>query len=201
MLNVIWIFLVASSVIVGLYTGRIPQVVAAVTSEARFALEIALGLAGILSFWLGIMKIAEAAGLVRHFARALKPLMLRLFPDIPADHPAMGAMLLNMAANILGLGNAATPFGLRAMEELEHLNKYPGVASNAMCTFLAINTSSIQLIPTTAITYLVLAGAAHPSMVIITSLFATTCSTVAAITAVKALEKMKIFNPRRGELS
>ena len=198
MLNFIWLFLVVSSVLVGLYTGHIPEVVAAVTSQAKFAIEIALGLVGLLSFWLGIMKLAEAAGLVYHFARALKPLMRRLFPEVPVDHPAMGSMLLNMAANILGLGNAATPFGLRAMEELNQLNKFPGTASNAMCTFLAINTSSIQLIPATAIAYLVMAGASHPALVIVSSLFATTCSTIAAVVSVKLLEKLKIFDQKRG---
>jgi len=200
MLNFIWLFLVVSSVVIGLYTGRINEVVAAVTQEAKFAFEIALGLVGLLSFWLGIMKLAEQAGLIRQLARALKPLMRFLFPEVPADHPAMGSMVMNMAANMLGLGNAATPFGLRAMEELNQLNKLPGVASNAMCTFLAINTSSVQLIPTTAITYLVMAGATHPALVIVSSLVATTCSTIAAVVAVKSMEKLTIFNPQRGSL-
>lgn len=198
MLNFIWLFLVVSSVLVGIYTGRIPEVVAAVTAEAKFAFEIAMGLVGLLSFWLGIMKLAEAAGLIEKIARLLKPIMLRLFPDVPADHPAMGSMLLNITANMLGLSNAATPFGLRAMEELNQLNKVPGTATNAMCTFLAINTSSVQLIPTTAITYLVMAGAVHPSKVIVSSLIATICSTIAALVTVKSLEKLRIFRVKGG---
>src|SRR5438105_15032324 len=126
-------------------------------------------------FWLGLIKIAEDAGFIQLLARMLKPILSRLFPDVPSDHPAMGAILLNIASNILGLTNAATPFGLRAMQELERLNKYPGVASNAMCTFIGINTSSVQLIPTTAIAYLAAAGAANPTDIVVTTVIATVC--------------------------
>src|SRR5436190_1036549 len=108
-----------------------------------------------MALWLGVMRLAERAGLVQKIARALRPIMRRLFPDVPGEHPAMGAMLMNMAANMLGLGNAATPLGLRAMRDLESLNPHPGTATNAMCTFLAINTASVQLIPTTAIALLI----------------------------------------------
>ena len=111
-----------------------------------------------MALWLGVMRLAERAGLIQQLARGLRPVMRRLFPDVPPDHPAMGSMLMNMAANMLGLGNAATPLGLRAMRDLETLNPHPGTATNAMCTFLAINTSSVQLIPTTAIAILVAAG-------------------------------------------
>lgn len=193
MLNVIWIFLVVSSVIIGTITGKLPAVTAAVTDSAKIAFEIALGLAGILSFWLGIMKLAENAGLIQGIARLLRPIMRQLFPDVPAEHPAMGAMLLNISSNMLGISNAATPFGLKAMEELEKLNPYPGTATNAMCTFLAINTSSVQLIPTTAIAYLAAAGASHPTNVVITSLMATSISTIVAIVAVKTLQRLTIF--------
>lgn len=193
MLNIIWLGLIILSVVFGVMTGKIPAVVASVTESAKFAFELALGLTGIMSLWLGMMRIAEEAGFVRALARAIRPLMRRIFPDVPVDHPAMGAMVMNIAANMLGLGNAATPFGLKAMAELETLNPRPGVATNAMCTFLAINTSSVQLIPTSAIAFLAAAGAAHPTDIIITSLVATTFSTMAGIIAVKFLEKTPMY--------
>ena len=193
MLNVVWFLLIFISVIIGAINGKLPDVVNAVTSQAKAAFEIALGLAGILTFWLGIMKIAENAGLIQLFARVLNPIMKRLFPDVPPDHPAMGSMVMNMAANFLGLNNAATPFGLRAMAELEKLNKFPGTATDAMCTFLAINTSSIQLIPATAIAYLAAAGADHPTDIIVTSLIATSTAMVAAVTTAKCLARWRIF--------
>lgn len=196
MLNVIWLALIILSVIFGLINGTINAVIAAVTDSAKLAFEIALGLTGIIVFWLGLMKIAEDAGLIGLFSKIIRPMTSRLFPDVPADHPAMGYMTMNFAANILGLGNAATPFGLKAMGELEKLNKQPGTATNAMCTFLAINTSSIQIIPTTAIAFLAAAGAARPTSIIATSLFATTCSTMAAIIAVKSLEKLRVFQAK-----
>lgn len=201
MLNIIWLGLIILSVVFGVITGKIPAVVASVTESAKFAFELALGLTGIMSLWLGIMRIAEEAGFVRALARAIRPLMRRIFPDVPEEHPAMGAMVMNIAANMLGLGNAATPFGLKAMAELETLNPRPGVATNAMCTFLAINTSSVQLIPTSAIAFLAAAGAAHPTDIIITSLVATTFSTMAGIIAVKFLEKTPMYRLPELEVS
>lgn len=201
MLNIIWLGLILLSVVFGLMTGRIPEVVASVTDSAKFAFELALGLTGIMTLWLGIMRIAEEAGLVRVLARAIRPLMRRLFPDVPQEHPAMGAMVMNIAANMLGLGSAATPFGLKAMAELETLNPKPGVATNAMCTFLAINTSSVQLIPTSAIAFLAAAGAAHPTDIVLTSLIATIFSTLAGIIAVKSLEKLPRYRLPQQETS
>ncbi len=197
MLNYIWLGLMVCSVILGVADGRTAQVVAAVTDSAKLAVTIAIGLVGIMALWLGLMKIAEEAGLVQLFAKAISPIMRRLFPDVPIEHPAMGSMVLNMAANMLGLNNAATPFGLRAMEELEKINKTPGTASNAMCTFLAINTSSVQLIPATAIAFLAAGGADNPAVIVGTSIIATTCSTVAAVVAVKFFEKLPMFNRRK----
>jgi len=142
------------------------------------------------------MRLAERAGLVQKIARALHPIMRRLFPDVPPDHPAMGSMLMNMAANMLGLGNAATPLGLRAMRDLEQLNPRPSVASNAMCTFLAINTASVQLIPATAIALLASAGSTRPTAIVGTALLATLCAATVAITAAKLLEKLPFFRLR-----
>ncbi len=165
---------------------------------ASTAVNISLGLIGIMALWLGIMKIAEEAGLIAIIAKLLKPITKRLFPDVPVDHPAMGSMIMNMSANMLGLGNAATPFGLKAMEELNELNPDKGTATNAMCTFLAVNTAGMTLIPATAIAIRAAAGSTEPAIIIGTSLFASACATIAGVTAAKTLEKFPI---KKGQLS
>lgn len=194
MLNTLWLGLILVSIFFATIDHRIPQLVASVTDSAKSAFEIALGLTGIIVFWLGLFKIAEAAGLLRLLSRLLQRPMSWLFPDVPSDHPAMGAIVMNIAANILGLNNAATPFGLKAMLHLQELNPKPKVATNAMCTFLAVNTSSVTLIPATTIAFLAAAGASDPTDIIITSILATTCSTIAGITAAKLLAKLPYFN-------
>jgi len=162
-LNYIWLALVVLSVAIGGWNDRLKEVTEGAFDGAKTAVTIALGLIGVMALWLGVMRLAERAGLVQKIARGLQPLMRRLFPDVPRDHPAMGSMVMNMAANMLGLGNAATPLGLRAMRDLETLNRRPGTATNAMCTFLAINTASVQLIPATAIALLAAAGSKRPT--------------------------------------
>ena len=190
MLNYIWFGMMLIAVVVGTITGNIDAVTEAAISMAKTAVEIAIGLIGIMALWLGTMKIAEESWLIQIIARALRPITIRLFPDVPEDHPAIGSIVLNMAANILGLGNAATPLGLKAMEELQELNPNKDTATNAMCTFLAINTSSVQLIlPATVVA---LMGAAS-NQIFITTIIATGLSTIAAIIAVKTLEKMNRF--------
>jgi spore maturation protein SpmA len=156
-------------------------------------MNIALPLAGMMALWLGFLRLAELSGLVRLLARALQPLLGRLFPEIPAGHPALGSMVMNMAANMLGLGNAATPLGLRAMRDLETLNPTPGTATNAMCTFLAINTSSIQLIPSTAIAILAAQGSVQATAIVGPALLATTVSTIVGVCAVKLLQHWPAF--------
>jgi len=197
MLNYIWFGMMFVAVIVGTITGNIDAVTQAAIDMSKTAVTIAIGLIGIMALWLGIMKIAEEAGLIRIIARGLRPITLWLFPDIPSDHPAIGSIILNMAANILGLGNAATPLGLKAMEELQELNDDKETATNAMCTFLAINTSSVQIIlPATVVA---LMGAAA-NQIFITTILATGLSTITAIIAVKFLEKMKRFEyPKNGK--
>ncbi len=191
MLNWIWLGLVVAAVTLGGFTGQLDAVTKAAFKSCETAVvTIAIPFIGLIALWLGVMRLAEKAGLVEILARALRPLMRRLFPDVPPEHPAMGSMLMNMAANMLGLGNAATPLGLRAMQDLETLNPRPGVASNAMCTFLAINTSSIQLVPASTVAFMAAAGATNPSAIIGTAFLATLCSTVVGITAVKFLEKL-----------
>ena len=196
MLNYIWLALVVCAVVIGGWNDRLKEVTGGAFDGAKTAVTIALGLIGIMALWLGIMRLAERAGLVQRIARGLRPLMQRLFPDVPSNHPAMGSMLMNMAANMLGLGNAATPLGLRAMRDLETLNPRPGVATNAMCTFLAINTSSVQLIPTTAIAILAASGSSRPTAIVGTAFMATLCAATVAILSVKFFEKLTIFQPR-----
>ena len=193
MLNYIWLALIVLSVAIAGWTDRLKDVTAGAFDGAKTGVTIALGLIGVMALWLGLMRLAEKAGLVQRIARGLRPIMRRLFPDVPPEHPAMGSMLMNMAANMLGLGNAATPLGLRAMRDLESLNRRPGIATNAMCTFLAINTSSVQLIPTTAIALLVAAGSTRPTAIVGTALLATLCATTVAITTVKLLEQLPFF--------
>jgi len=193
-LNYLWLGLIVSGVALGALTGRMDAITNATFDACKSSLmSIALPLGALMALWLGIMRLAEKSGSIDRLATILRPLLTRLFPDVPADHPAMGAMVMNIAANVLGLGNAATPLGLRAMQDLESLNPRPGTATNAMCTFLAINTSSIQLIPVTAVGILAAAGSAHPSAIIGTAMFASTCSFLTGIISVKLLQRLPVF--------
>ncbi|WP_290650332.1 nucleoside recognition domain-containing protein [Aquisalimonas sp.] len=162
----------------------------AVVESAGGAVELAIGLIGVMTLFLGLMKVAEAGGMLTVLARLIRPLMTRLFPEVPPDHPAMGAMILNMSANALGLGNAATPFGIRAMQELDKLNPHPGTATNSMALFLAINTSSITLLPTGVIALRAASGSVEPAAILPSTLFATACATVAAVVAAKAYQRL-----------
>lgn len=168
---------------------RMKDVTSAIIDYAGKAVEIAIGLIGIMALWLGIMKIAEQAGLISIIAKAVKPITKFLFPDVPHDHPAIGSIIMNLSANMLGLGNAATPFGLKAMDELDKINPNKGTATNAMCTFLAINTAGVTLIPATAIAIRAASGSSEPAIIIGTSFFGASCATIAGIMAVKTLEK------------
>lgn len=180
---------------------KMKQVTNSALDYAGIAVEIALGLIGIMALWLGIMKIAEESGLIKIIANAVKPITKFLFPEVPSDHPAMGSMIMNISANMLGLGNAATPFGLKAMEELETLNKNKGTASNAMCTFLAVNTAGLTLIPATAIAVRAASGSMNPALIIGTSMFGALCATVTGIAATKILEKFTSVKETNSESS
>lgn len=193
MLNAVWIGLIAAAVVVGAATGRLDAVTKAAFDSARGAVELAIGLVGVMALWLGVMRIAEEAGLARALARLLRPAARRLFPDVPADHPALAAILLNVSASWLGLGNAATPLGLKAMEELQKLNPAKDTASNAMVTFLALNTSSITLVPATIIAVRVTLGSANPTEIVAPTILASACATVVAVTAAKLLERLPAF--------
>src|SRR5262245_44508234 len=187
-LNWIWDALILGSVVYGGLTEHMQAVSEAVFDSARGAVDLVIGLVGGMMFFLGLMRIARDGGLVRAIARLLAPIMRRLFPDVPTDHPAMGAMVMNFTTNLLGLGNAATPFGLKAMVELDRLNPRPGVATDAMAMFLAMNASHLQLMPPTG-TIMIrdAAGSADPTGIWIPTLIATACSMVAAIAAVYVL--------------
>ena len=175
---------------------KLKEVTNAALDYAGTAVNIALGLIGVMALWLGIMRIAESAGLITKFASALKPFTKRLFPEVPPDHPAMGAMIMNMSANMLGLGNAATPFGLKAMEELDSLNPEKGTATNSMITFLAINTAGMTLIPASAIAIRAASGSSDPAIIIGTSLFGSFCATVAGILSAKLLQNFSLGDKR-----
>jgi spore maturation protein A len=188
---------------------KVKAVTQAALDYASTAVNIALGLIGIMALWLGVMKVAEEAGMIRVVTRLLTPVTKRLFPEIPADHPALGAMIMNIAANMLGLSNAATPMGLKAMEELNKLNPKLGTATNAMCTFLVINTAGLVLIPATAIAVRAAAGSSNPGIIIGTSIFGAGCATVAGLIAVKLLQRLPRYRkddpglplPEKGEVS
>lgn len=197
MLNGIWLFLMLGSIVYAAWTGRLDEITQALFSSAGSAVTLVIGLVGVMVFLLGLMRVAFDGGLRDAIARALAPLLRRLFPDVPADHPAMSSMVMNMASNMTGLGNAATPFGLKAMAELDRLNPHPGSASDAMVLFLAINTSAITLLPPLGtIGVRVAAGSAQPEVIWAPTLIATTCSTVAAVAAFFALRRLPRFAHR-----
>jgi spore maturation protein A len=189
MLNYIWFGLMAVALIFAMINGTGGAVAKASIDSAKTAVEIAIGLIGIMTLWLGIMRIAERAGLIQLIARAVRPITRLIFPEVPPDHPAIGAMIMNIAANFLGLSNAATPFGIKAMEELQTLNDDKETASNPMVTFMVLNTAGLQLIPTTIIGVLVAAGSKMPTAVIAPTLVSTFCGATAAVITAKILQR------------
>ncbi len=197
MLNWVWLGLVLGAVLYAAFTGHMQDVTDAVFVSARSAVDLVIGLTGIMVFMLGLMRVARDGGLLRAIARGLAPLLRRLFPDVPPEHPAMGAMVMNFASNILGLGNAATPFGLKAMVELDKLNPLRGVATDSMVLFLAINTSAITLMPPSGtIAVRSAAGSADPFGIWVPTLIATTCSTLGAIGMFYLLRRRRMFAAR-----
>lgn len=199
MLNYIWLGLILLAVLIGGAAGKMNEVTDGAVSGAETAVKLSLGLIGIMTLWLGVMRLAEKSGLVLKLAAGLRPVLRWLFPEVPANHPAMGSMVMNIAANMLGLSNAATPLGLRAMKDLEKLNPHPGTATNAMCMFLAINTGSVQLLPMTAVALLASAGSQNPTAIIGTAFIATIFSSAAGIIAAKFLSKLPFFSVSKEE--
>lgn len=188
MINYIWFFLIFIGIIVAVFTGNIDSINLAVIEDTQEAVKFAIGLTGIMAIWLGLMNIAEKSGLIKSFSILLRPITRFLFPDIPKDHPAMSAIVMNMVTNMFGAGNSATAIGLKAMEEMDSLNTNKKRATNAMCMFLIINMSSIQLVPLTILKVRADAGSLNPTEIIGTSLIATTISTIVGITSAKILQ-------------
>lgn len=197
MLNYIWATLLlvglCAAALFGNVSGDTGVVAAILTKSKSAVMDIALPLAGLMIFWLGVMRVMEKAGLLELAARALAPIMSRLFPDVPRDHPAMSAMIMNLAANMLGLGNSATPLGLKAMTHLQELNPNKHTASNAMVTFLAMNTAAFTLVPMTAINYLNAAGVKGAHQIIMPTILATACTVVTAVVAAKLYGRLPAF--------
>jgi spore maturation protein A len=189
MMNWIWFALMAIALVMAAVSGTAEDVTKGAIDGASTAVTISIGLVGIMALWLGMMRVAEEAGLVRALSRLIAPVMRWIFPDVPSDHPAMATMIMSLAANAFGLNNAATPLGIKAMEELQELNPEKDTATNAMVTFLAIITSGVQLIPATAIAVLAAAGSTAPTSIISTTFVATLAATIAGLIAAKVLQR------------
>jgi spore maturation protein SpmA len=200
MLNHIWAAIILTGLLVagllGRYTGDQGVIPAALDMAKSAVMNIALPLAGMMMFWLGIMRLMEKAGLLAWVSKALAPLMRRLFPEVPSGHPALPAMIMNFAANMLGLGNSATPLGLKAMEHLQEINPHKSTASNSMVTFLALNTAAFTLVPMTAINYLAAAGIRNAYEIIVPTILATICTTITAIVVAKSLQNLRWFQQK-----
>lgn len=194
MLNYVWSFLLITGLISGALFGRMEGMVTSVFDVCKaVVLDIALPLAGLMMLWLGILRVMEKAGLMEVVARVLSPLLRLIFPDVPRNHPAMGAITMNIAANMLGLGNSATPLGLKAMNHLQELNPNKQSASNAMCMFLAMNTAGFSLLPMTAINYLNAGGVKNPQAIIAPTIIATLLATITGILAAKFFQRLPVF--------
>ena len=195
-MNIVWLLLLVGSVAVATLTGNLGEVVGAVTESAGAGFKLALGFTGIMALWLGIMKIAQECGLVESLTRLIAPVLRLLFPSIPTTHPALGSMAMNIVANMFGLNNAATPLGIRAMKDLETLNRKPGTATDDMCMFLAVNTSSVQIVPAGAIALLAAGGASDPTIIVFPAILATCASTVTGVIAARMLARLRRFHVR-----
>lgn len=189
MLNYIWFGLMAIALVVAGVKGTADAVTRGAVESATTAVQIAIGLVGIMTLWLGMMRVAEAAGLVSLVGRAMRPLLRWLFPEVPPGHPAAGAIVLALAANMLGLNNAATPLGIKAMEELQTLNPDKETATNPMVTLMAVTTGGVQLIPASMIGVLAAAGSTNPTAIIAPTILATFAGTIAAIVAARGLQR------------
>ncbi|WP_028400446.1 nucleoside recognition domain-containing protein [Ectobacillus panaciterrae] len=181
MVNLVWVFMTIIGVVFAMMNGTMEEVNKAVFEGAKSAVTICIGLVSVLIFWLGLMRIAEEAGLLKKLVAVFMPLVKKLFPDVPKDHPAMGFILSNMMANLFGLGNAATPLGIKAMERLKELNGGKDSASRSMVTFLALNTSAITLIPTTVISIRMTYNSANPTEIVGVTFIAQVLSMIGAI--------------------
>ncbi len=197
-MNYIFFILIVGSIIIGAINGKLQDVVNAVMSGAELSVKVAFSLIGIMAFWLGMMKIAQKAGIIDWISKVLKPFAKLLFNEIPPDSPATGDIAMNFSANAFGLSNAATPFGIKAMEELQKVNKDKTSASNAMCMFLGMNTAGFQLIPTTVLAVLVGVGYENPTEIIAPTLLVTLIAFISAIILSKIFQKL--WKPQTEEI-
>ncbi|MDP4086720.1 MAG: nucleoside recognition domain-containing protein [Bacillota bacterium] len=181
MINYIWVFMALIGILFGMINGKMEEINKAIFTGAQDAVTLCIGLISILVFWLGMMRIAQESGLLDMLSRLFRPVVKRLFPEVPQNHPALGYILSNIIANMFGLGNAATPLGIKAMEQLQELNQEKKKASRSMITFLAINTASITLIPTTVIAIRMTYHSASPTEIVVPTLIATIISAIGAI--------------------
>lgn len=189
-MNYIFYFLIVFSIIIGAFNGKLQDVVNAVMSGAELSVKVAFSLIGIMAFWLGIMKIAEKSGLIKWISKLLQPITKILFNELPQDSPAIGDIAMNFTANAFGLANAATPFGIKAMEEMQEVNKNKKTASNSMCLFLAMNTAGFQLIPTTVLAILIGIGYKNPTEIIAPTLLVTSIAFISAILMAKIAQRI-----------
>ena len=199
MLNAFFVVLVLVSALVAAFTGHMEAVSSSALVAAKTSVELALGLVGVMSLFMGLMKVAQDGGLLRLIASAAAPVMRRLFPEVPEEHPAMSAMILSIGSNMLGLGNAATPFGIRAMQELDRLNPTKGTATNAMVLFLAINTAGLAIVPTSVLALRAAAGSKDPAGIVFTTWFGSACATLVAILAATLLAKLPRYRATNPE--
>jgi spore maturation protein A len=181
MINTVWFVLMFTGLVVAALTGRVEEITGAVFASAEKAVAVGISLLSIMTFWFGMMKVVEESGLLDRMFRLMRPVARLLFPRLPDGHPATRSILMNMSANVLGMGSAATPFGLKAMQELQELNNDKETASDEMCTFLLVNTSSITLVPMTVVALRAASGSLNPAEIIGTTIIATCCSTVVAV--------------------
>ncbi len=190
MLNYIWMGLLLLGFIIGIINGRIDEVTKAAMDSAQSAVTVCIGLLGVMCLWTGLMKVAEKSGIVTAIGRLVRPVMTFLFPQIPKDHPALGAIVMNLVANFLGLGNAATPLGIKAMSELQTLNNDKKTATDSMCMFLVLNTAAIQLIPANIIALRTAEGSKKPAEIIVCIWIASICATIMGVIAAKLLSRV-----------
>ena len=195
----IWVFLIVVSVIFAIINGRLQEVTQAIVDNSKLAVEISISLIGVMAFWLGLVKLAEKSGIITFIAKLVQPITNFLFPEITKNHSALGNIAMNISANALGVTNAATPVGIKAMQEMQTLNPHKDTATNSMATFLAINTAGFQIIPASVIAVLVASGSTNPTEIVGPTIIVTAIGTIVAIIAVKVLQKFFPIENRGGK--
>ena len=189
MINFIWFVMIVIGILVGLFTGNGEGISNAMISSVDGTVKLILGLLGLMCFWCGVMKVAEKSGLTGKLAQLLKPILKLIFKEAAKDEKALGAIVMNITCNMMGLGNAATPFGIKAMQEMDRLNKQKGKATNDMALFLVLNAACIQLVPSSIISYRAAAGSSNPGAIIIPAIISTACAAIVGVICCKIMQK------------